>query len=49
MFVLFWGWPLRIVETNFGRHTTELPTRFLPPGNLTMLFAQFDGNASYLD
>lgn len=30
---------LRIVETTFGSCPSELPTRYLPPGNLKLLHA----------
>ena len=32
---------LRSVETNFGKTIKSLPTRFLAPGNLRMLYEQW--------
>ena len=37
---------LRIVDSGWGQRVQDLPTRYLPPGNLSMLHAQFPGKVS---
>ena len=38
----------RIVDTNWGQDPSQLPTRYLPPGNLKLLHAQCGFNVSFL-
>lgn len=37
----------RLVETNHGSAVSGLPTRYLPPGSLRMLYCQYSGTSSY--